>query len=195
MRQFAQKGFRIDKLSFEAKLIYTAFQVFALAALAVSIAYYSALVDDAPVKGARVYYAGETPEAEPPPQLQNDADDGPELVLPDEVESEEAAVRLIAPMTVRKLLEITHFHLFTVPVFLLIIAHIFMMCPMSPRTKRGWILSALLSTTLHIVAPWIIFQGGGGWAWLMPVTGTWMATSQVVLITWPLWSMWISPRD
>lgn len=201
MRHFAQKGFLIEHLSIEAKIIYTAFQVFSLAALAVSITYYSTLVDDAPLVGARVYYAGEVPAPAPPPQVQSDPyyvatpGDGPELVIPDEVESDEAAARLIAPMTTRKLLEVTHFHLFTVPVFLLIIAHLFILCGMSPRAKRGWILSAVSSTALHMAAPWVVFEGGGGWAWLTPVSGVWMSASMIVLIVWPLWSMWSKPRE
>lgn len=194
MRHYAQKGFRIEQLSVEAKIIYTAFEVFALAALVVSFTYYYALVDDAPLDGARVYYAGEAPAPAPPPQAQDDLGDGPELVLPDEVESDEAAARLIAPMTTRKLLEVTHFHLFTVPVFLLIITHLFMLCGMSPRAKRGWILSGVSSTGLHMAAPWVVFEGGGGWAWLMPVSGVWMSASMIVMIVWPLWSMWIGPR-
>jgi hypothetical protein len=192
VRQFAHKGFRIEQLSFEAKMLYSAFLVFALAAMAVSVLYYAALVDNRPYEGAREYYAGEVvsvPASEP--ELAAPAD-GPELELPDEMLDEEIqeASPLLLSMSYRKLLEVTHFHLFTVPVFLLIIAHIFMLCPIRPSIKIGTISSGILSSGIHMLAPWIIYVGGGGWAWLMPVTGTWMTLSIVVLTLWPTWAMW-----
>ena len=40
---------------------------------------------------------------------------------------DEEPPKLVMAVTYRKLLEVTHFHLFTLPVFLLIIAHLFML--------------------------------------------------------------------
>ena len=187
MRQFSQKGFRIQQLSFEAKVLYSAFLLFAIAAMLVSVAYYSALVGDAPLDGARQYYAGESTIK----SVASEADtvEGPALELPDEMQSPESAPMLLS-MSKRKLLEVTHFHLFTLPIFLLVIAHIFMLCSMRPLTKRVIILSGVLSSGIHMAAPWLVFFGGAGWAWLMPVTGSWMTVSMLVLIVWPAWAMW-----
>jgi hypothetical protein len=216
MRQFSHKGFRIEQLSFEAKILYSAFLVFAIAAMLVSVVYYSALVGDKPFAGAREYYAGEAP---PVPSLQApdgaaaiDGDGagpgdgaaaidgaGPELDLPDDMDEEDLADSgpMLLSMTRRKLLEVTHFHLFTLPIFLLVIAHIFMLCAMHPRIKAAVIVSGVLSSGVHMLAPWLVFWGGANWAWLMPVTGAWMTVSMLVLMLWPAWAMWrpAKPRN
>ncbi|MCP4443889.1 MAG: hypothetical protein GY811_00905 [Myxococcales bacterium] len=192
MRQFSHRGFRIEQLSFEARILYSAFLVFAVAAVLVSVAYYEALVGDRPFDGAREYYAGDARSASAVP-LPDEAvdDDGPELELPEEMlEDEATAAPMLLSMSKRKLLEVTHFHLFTLPIFLLVIAHIFMLCPMAPRAKSTAILSCVLSSGVHMLAPWLIFWGGASWAWLMPVTGGWMTLSMLVLILWPAWAMW-----
>lgn len=193
MRQFSHKGFRIEQLSFEAKILYSAFLVFAIAAMLVSVAYYSALVGDKPFEGAREYYAGEAPPVAASHRPDADANaDGPELDLPDDMEEEDLAANgpMLLSMTKRKLLEVTHFHLFTLPIFLLVIAHIFMLCAVRPRIKASVIVSGVLSSGIHMLAPWLVFWGGASWAWLMPVTGAWMTLSMLVLMLWPAWVMW-----
>lgn len=191
MRQFAQKGFRIEQLSTDAKIIYTAFLVFSLAALAVSVVYYYDLVGDAPLAGVREYYAGDRAPATAAVSAPTvtDRGGGPDIELPAEEEARTPS-RLVVPMTRRKLLEVTHFHLFTVPVFLLIIAHLFMLCAVRPRLKLAVIVSGVLSAGAHMAAPWLVFAGGSGWAWTMPITGAWMTISMLVMTGWPMWSMW-----
>jgi len=215
VRQFAQKGFAIYRLSLEAKILYSAFLVFSLAAMVVSALYYNDLVGGRAVDGAKEYYAGEAPgsgnaDASPQGMIElsdKSADkgtsddiggDGPAITLPpDELEVEEAqdSGPILLTMTWRKLLEVTHFHLFTLPVFLLIISHLFALCGMRPSVKVGIIVSGSLSSGVHMAAPWVIFYGGASWAWLMPVTGTWMAVSMVVMILWPAWAMWKRPKE
>ena len=123
MRQFASSGFRIWNLSREAKLVYTGFGLFALLAMAVSMMFYEDLVG-ARSAGVAGYYAGARAAAAPAAP-----GDGTsvKIELPDEAASE----RITVAVTYRKLLEVTHFHLFTVPVFLLIIAHLFMLTGVS----------------------------------------------------------------
>lgn len=188
MRQFAQKGFRIDQLSTEAKILYTAFLAFSVVGLVLSVVYYAALVGDAPLTGAKQYYAGEVVQGLAGAGEGGD-ESGPALELPDDI-IEAPPEPLIAPMTARKLLEVTHFHLFTVPVFLLIIAHLFLMCRMRSGLRIFFLLSGLASTAAHIAAPWLVFHLGAGWAWSMPVTGAWMMASMLVLTLWPVWAMW-----
>ncbi len=197
MRQFAHKGFRIEQLSTEAKLLYSAFLFFSLAAMVVSVLYYGALTDNRPYEGAREYYAGEQVSAagnQEQNALPDDGADseGPVMELPDELLADEEVPRgpLIVTMSYRKLLEVTHFHLFTIPIFLLVIAHIFMLCAIRPSLKFGIIVSGIVSSALHMAAPWIIYAGGAGWAFLMPVTGTWMTLSILTLTIWPALAMW-----
>src|SRR5262249_44460955 len=107
MRQFATSGFRIWNLSLEAKLVYSGFAIFALLALAASLLFYEDMVGPH-TAGVRGYYAGETVPPAAPSQ--------PHAVR---IDVPEEAQRLTMAVTYRKLLEVTHFHLFTVPVFLL----------------------------------------------------------------------------
>jgi hypothetical protein len=196
MRGFAGKGGRIDQLSVEAKLVYTAFCGFALAALAVSVLYYGELVGSSATRGVREYYAGEAPpgagdRADPPAAA---PEGGPAIELPPDEAPAAPPERIIVPITWRKLLEVTHFHLFTLPVFLLVIAHLFMLCRMAPALRFGIVLSGVLSSALHLLAPWLVFWGGGGWAWTLPVSGVWMTASMLLMTGWPMIAMWRTPK-
>ena len=175
MRQFASSGFRIWNLSREAKLVYTGFGVFAILALAVSVLFYEDMVGSS---GVRAYYHGELA----PPSEKSGG--GPAMVLPEE------APRLTVAVTYRKLLEVTHFHLFTVPVFLLIIAHLFMLTGLSTRWKSIWIAGGWLSSLLHLAAPWLVRYGSAGWSFLYPLSGAAMALTLSVMTAYPIIVMW-----
>jgi hypothetical protein len=173
LRQFASSGFRIWNLSREAKLVYTGFGIFALLAIGVSILFYEDLVGGSGVKG---YYAGEL--AAPAEK----AAGGPTMVLPSEEQ------RLTVAVTYRKLLEVTHFHLFTVSVFLLIIAHLFMLT--GARGRTWWIAGGWLSSLVHLAAPWLIRYSSPGWSFLYPISGGAMALTLTVMTGWPIIAMW-----
>ena len=179
MRQFASGGFRIWNLSREAKLVYTGFGLFALLAIAVSILFYEDLVGSSGVRG---YYAGELAQA---PEKLDKSGDGPRMVLPDGGEP-----KLTVAVSYRKLLEVTHFHLFTVPVFLLIIAHLFMLTGVSVRWKSIWIAGGWLSSLLHLLAPWLIRYSSASWSFLYPVSGAAMALALTVMTGYPIIVMW-----
>lgn len=183
MRQFASSGFRIWNLSREAKLVYTGFGLFALLALVVSMMFYEDLVGPK-TAGVTGYYAGAaTAKVETAP-----AAAGPKIELPDEASTPE---RITVAVTYRKLLEVTHFHLFTVPVFLLIIAHLFMLTGLSSTAKVAWIATAWVTALLHLAAPWLIRYGGAGWSWLYPSSGALMGLSMTVMTVYPIVVMWL----
>jgi hypothetical protein len=178
MRQFASGGFRIWNLSREAKIVYTGFGVFAVLAIAISMLFYEDLVGGE--SGVRAYYAGQSaaaPAAAP-------AAGGPKIELPDEREPP----KMVVAVTYRKLLEVTHFHLFTVPVFLLIIAHLFMLT--AARAKAAWIAAAWVSSLVHLGAPWLIRYASASWSWLYPASGALMGATMLVLTVYPIVVMW-----
>jgi hypothetical protein len=187
VRQFASGGFRIWNLGREAKIVYTGFGVFALLALFVSVLFYEDLVgrDTAGVRG---YYAGEagtrSGHVDPPTG-------GPVVELPPDAQPP----RLTVAVTYRKLLEVTHFHLFTVPVFLLIIAHLFMLTGLSARAKAIWIAGGWISSLLHLAAPWLIRYGSSSLSWLYPLSGALMALTLTVMTAYPMVVMWRKPRE
>ena len=175
--------------------MYSVFCVMSLAALAVSVIYYTELVGGKPTQGVKQYYAGESPARAGTSKQAPAASDGPTIELPDEDPAAVASSngKMIVRISKRKLLEVTHFHLFTVPVFLLIISHLFMLCGIRPSLKLAILITGLASTSLHLLAPWLIYWGGGAWAWTMPVSGALMGTSMTVMTSWPCVVMWRRP--
>jgi hypothetical protein len=197
MRQFASSGMRVWHLSREARLVYTAFGVFSMLALVSSVAFYEDLVGHEQ-RGVRAYYAGEAstgsaalaPARPKPPSPSGPAIDMPDEDAPPSVPGEARPERLTVAVSYRKLLEVTHFHLFTIPVFLLIITHLFMLTGLAPATKMAWIAGGYLTALVHIAAPWVVRYGGGGWAFLYVVSGVGLFVSSTVLTAYPIWAMW-----
>jgi len=187
MRQFASGGFRIWNLSPEAKLVYTGFGLMSLLALAVSILLYEDMVG--PRTGGVVgYYAGAKSTA---PTVAAPTT-GPKLDLP-ALDEDDAPPSIQIKVSYRKLLETTHFHLFTVPVFLLIIAHLFMLTGLSTRTKATWVALGWLSSLLHLAAPWLIRFASPAWHLLYPISGALMTVSLGIMTVYPIVVMWL-PR-
>jgi hypothetical protein len=122
---------------------------------------------------------------------------GPAIALPADaelaVDAAQPPGRITVTIPYRKLLEVTHFHLFTVPVFLLILTHLFMLTALSARSKLLWITLGWLTGTLHILAPWLVRYGGPRLASLFPLSGTGLLVSSLVLCVYPLAVMWRRP--
>jgi hypothetical protein len=194
LRQFAGSGLRIWNLSREAKLVYTGFGVFALLALVVSMMFYEDLVGSRSA-GVAGYYAGGAATAKAKTKTDGDgrAAGGPTIELGDEAAAATTSERITVAVTYRKLLEVTHFHLFTVPVFLLIIAHLFMLTGLSSTAKLCWIATGWASSLLHLVAPWAIRYGGAGFSFTYPVSGAVMAVALGFMTIYPIVVMWL-PR-
>jgi hypothetical protein len=188
MRQFSSSGFRLWNLGIEAKILYTAFCVLTLLGIVSSALYYGDLVG-AGTKGIKSYYAGEArPEApnegQPAPAA---APSGPAIDVPDD---EQARQPIVVPMTYRKLLEVTHFHLFTMPVVLLIIGHLFLATGLGDRAKLGWLIAAVAGVAAHLATPWIVRYGGAGLAFLHAITGIALTLTMSVLTIYPVVAMW-----
>lgn len=209
MRQFAASGFRLWNLSREAKIIYTFFCALSLLAIGSSLLLYEDLVGPS-LSGqhlgrVRAYYAeGEAATTKASPTAKDPAPPGgPAIALPDDVDSvpatpppSPATGRLTVTMPYRKLVEVTHFHLFTVPVFLLILTHLFMLTAMSPRWKMFYIAGGWATGTLHILAPWFVRYGGPRLSFAFPLSGGGFLFTSLVLCLYPLLVMWKKPpRD
>lgn len=90
----------------------------------------------------------------------------------------------------RKLLEVTHFHLFSMPVYLLILSHMYMMSRSRKMEKGVWIAAGSFGTLLHIAAPWLVAHGWAGAEATCAVSGTLLLLSCFVMSVVPLWEMW-----
>jgi hypothetical protein len=187
MKDFVRPAGRLRALPFHARLTYSVFLVFTLLALAFS-AWLGADMLGTKLQGIDEYYAGAADGVAPAPAANSGA--GPQIELPNEA----LAPRSADPMPVRKLLEVTHFHLFSMPVYLMILSHLFMLSGLGGRAKSFWIALGSLGVALHIAAPWIA-RGGGSFARVFyALSGALLGAAFLVMAAVPLWEMWRARR-
>jgi hypothetical protein len=191
MRQFASSGFRLWNLGLDAKILYTSFCLLTLLGVLSSALYYGDLVGSG-TRGIRRYYAGETERTAEPPATASPAA-GPTIDLPENAEAARAPI--VVPIGYRKLLEVTHFHLFTMPVVLLIVGHLFLATGLGDRAKRAWLVIASASVAAHLATPWVVRYAGAGLAPLHAVTGISLTLSMTVLTLYPVLAMWRRPLE
>jgi len=102
------------------------------------------------------------------------------------------AMEIAVEKTPRYLLEITHQHLFSMPVITVVSGHLFLLAR-GGNWKAGVVISAPILTLLHLAGPWIVRYGGPGWAWWMPVTALPFVAVHVFMALWPLPDLFTSP--
>jgi hypothetical protein len=194
MRDFARRRGSLHRLPFESRVVYTVYVLSVLAGLGVASTLYQ-LGPTLDPHVASVYYAGGTLQGEPaaPPGPAGAAGTGPVLELPaDELEALSPDVR--ESMNQRRLIELTHGHLFVMPLVWLTLTHLFVL------TSAGWwalLLGGLGSAgaiALHIAAPWII-RSVPGTGWLMPVSGVLMLVTMSCMALRSLFDLWRPRRD
>jgi hypothetical protein len=196
MRQFARPT-PLERLSLEARIIYTAFAAFMILGYASSAWLY--LDDDMDLgpERARVYYLGEPKAPVAPPPAADD--DGPDLDLPEDgvevpaVPQAPTAGGMRFEKPARQVMETFHFHLFSMSVCWVIIAHLFMMGGLSSRTKVALIALSGGVTAAHLLAPVLIRFGGPAWAPLMGPSGALLGVTWGFMTIHPVWEMWRLP--
>lgn len=183
MKDFIRPRGRLRALPLPARLVYSVFLVFTLAGLALSAVLADAMVGLS-LEGLERYYAGIEHSIAPPAQAAQD--DGPMLALPTDLDD----VPEPQPMSVHRLLEVTHFHLFSMPVYLMVLCHLFMLSRMRDRPKLAWIAAASVSTALHMAAPWVARSAHELATPVYAGTGLGLALTYGVMCLVPLWEMW-----
>jgi hypothetical protein len=181
MRVFA-KPTSLERLSLEARIVYTGFALFLLIGYATSAWLY--FDDDLGLSPSSVerYYLGE--KAAPVQETRG------AIEVPEELES--TGLRLEKPP--RQIVETFHFHMFSVPVCLLIVAHLFMMSGFTTRTKASIILVATIATMLHVLLPPLIRFSSAKWSVLFAPSAFAMSATWVFMTIEPIWEMWRPSR-
>ncbi len=186
MKDFGRSGSRLSALPFQARLVYSVFLAFTLAALAFT-AWLGEEMLGADLGRTREYYAGVSDA----PHLAARAETaGPTIDMP--ATALEPPAR--DPIALRKLLEVTHFHLFSMPVYLMILSHLFMLSGLGARTKTTWISLATLAVLVHIAAPWIARSDAGFAKLVYGSSGALLALTFLVMSGVALFEMW-RPRS
>lgn len=191
MKDFTRPRGRLRSLPLAARVVYTVFLGFTLVALGLS-AWLAGEMVGTDLAGVSAYYAGSDGSmgaAQGSPAPGGDPG-GPVLELPPEADAPVGQ----PPVSTRKLLEVTHFHLFSMPVYLLILSHLFMLSRLSERTKVLWIALGTLAVGGHIAAPWLARNGGSGAAASYAMSGALLAISMLVMGIVPLVEMWIGGK-
>jgi hypothetical protein len=185
MKDFIRPAGRLRALPLPARLVYSVFNLFSLIALA-ETAWLGADMVGADLSGLQAYYAGQD---SPPPSAAAPAPGGPVIELP-----EEPLTAAPEPMPLRKLLEVTHFHLFTMPVYLLILSHLYMLSRTRAALKISTILGGSLGVLLHMLAPWVARSGGTGGTLFYAISGALLCVCMLVMSIVPLIEMWLPLR-
>jgi hypothetical protein len=89
-----------------------------------------------------------------------------------------------------ELLETAHFHLFSMPIFFLVLGHIFFLSSLAERTKLAVILAAFVALLAEIALPWLIVYQSRSWVWLEHPTRLVLLGTFLVFVVVPLWEMW-----
>ncbi|HKU41278.1 MAG TPA: hypothetical protein VJR89_24110 [Polyangiales bacterium] len=186
MRDFARASGRLRQLPLLARVTYSIFIAFTLLALAES-AWLGADMLGADLTRIDEYYAG-APAA--PSGAAPAPSGGPVIDMPSDLPATPAS----DPIPLRKLLEVTHFHLFSMPVYLMILSHLFMLSSWGMRGKLGWIGAGTLAVAAHLVAPWLARSGGSGARAFYASSGALLALSFGVMSAVPLIEMWRPKR-
>jgi len=173
MREFASPATRAGALPRPVKVLYTAFCALTVAGLLSCVGLYDGVVR----------FGAHTTPAELYDHLVTYYQPGGGRPAP----AETVPARR---MSGRRLLEVTHFHLFSVPLYLLVVGHLFLLTGLGARAKMGWISASVAGTATHLLAPWCVYFGGGALAWVYPLSGAALLASFTVLMAVPLYDMW-----
>jgi hypothetical protein len=95
------------------------------------------------------------------------------------------------PMSFRELAEITHFHLFTMPVVFMILAHVLYLTMASNRVKVSATYAAFSGVMLDLVSPWLITYVSPVFALTMLTGDLLMTAAFLVMFAIPLYEMWV----
>lgn len=95
------------------------------------------------------------------------------------------------PMSFRELAEITHFHLFTMPVVFMILIHVMYLTSASHALKSAVTWAGLGGVILDLLSPWLISYVSPIFVVTMLTGDTLMTVSFLVMMTVPLYEMWV----
>jgi hypothetical protein len=94
-----------------------------------------------------------------------------------------------------EMLEVTHFHLFAMPLMLFVQGHLFLMTRWPRRWKLALVWAAFLGAALDIAAPWLIVYVSRDLAFAKVLARVLLGPALVAFACVPLWEMWRPDRE
>ena len=95
------------------------------------------------------------------------------------------------PMSFRELAEVTHFHLFTMPVVFMILVHVVFLTNASQALKQWLSWLSFAGVGLDLLSPWLISYVSPIFVLTMLTGDTLMMGSFLVMMWIPLREMWV----
>lgn len=92
--------------------------------------------------------------------------------------------------TFQELLEVTHFHLFSVPVLLFIQGHLFLLTAWPRKIKAVIVLLSFVGAGLMIAGPWLLFYQFSSLAFLIVFGRLLFFVSLLFFAFVPIYEMW-----
>jgi hypothetical protein len=95
------------------------------------------------------------------------------------------------PMSFRELAEVTHFHLFTMPVVFMILVHVLYLTNANHAVKVSMTWLSFAGVGLDLISPWLISYVSPIFVLTMLTGDTLMMVTFLVMMFIPLYEMWI----
>lgn len=93
-----------------------------------------------------------------------------------------------------ELLEVTHFHLFSMPLMLFVQGHLFLMTRWPRTSKLALVWAAFAGAALDLAAPWFVVYVSRDLAFVKVLGRVLLGPALVAFALVPLWEMWRPQR-
>jgi hypothetical protein len=98
------------------------------------------------------------------------------------------------PKTFWQLTEVSHFHLFTIPVVALILSHLLYGTAARPRVRIGLTVVLYTGALLDVLGPWAIRYLAAGFAYVLLLGWLLLGAGLLAVVLFTLFAMWLPPR-
>lgn len=160
MRSFGSSGYLLREARVEVRLVYSGFLLLALIGFVTMAAFELRHIGPTPDRIA-AYWRGGTRGAE-----------------------------MAFPKTFRELVELTHFHAFTMGILYLVLAHLFLATTAGERVKRLGIVLGFGGLVGDLVAVWLIRYVAAAFAWLQLAAWSAEWVGFGLYVYYPVKEMW-----
>lgn len=104
--------------------------------------------------------------------------------------------RFLSPRSYQGLLEVSHFHLFAMGMLLLVLTHLALFVPVSPRAKAGLVVVPFVAALLDEGAGWLVRFVAPGFAYLKVAAFVTLETVLAFMIGAVTWAIFTAqPND
>jgi hypothetical protein len=94
------------------------------------------------------------------------------------------------PKQLWQMVEVSHFHLFSVPIVVLILSHLVSATRLSVRARIRLTVTTYLGAALELAGPWAVRYVAGGFAYALLAGWVLLAAGMSSMVVISLWAMW-----